>query len=368
VLTAHPIGVLVDATELTGPSRFRGIGRYLVHVLTGLASCDGIATFALTTDAATLPAGVAPVRVRRRAPERFADLEREHKLPREIRRAVRQHPVNVLLAPATHLPRKSPVPVVATLHDVVPLVLPGYEAERARWARLATRYREAEAVISVSEFTAAAAVSVLGVTPARITVAHLGIDAAFSPGPGRAGRKYLLVVGGLDPRKRHELAFAVLDECRRRGADLELLVVGNDPRDPDRAWDSMLEASGQSDHVRFLGRVAEPELIALYRGAAAVLVMSSLEGFGLPALEAMACGAPVVAFDNSATTEVAGTGLDLVPEADVDAAAARVLRLVQDTAWRSDAVARGLSRASEFTWEVCVARHVEAIRGAVARA
>jgi glycosyltransferase involved in cell wall biosynthesis len=356
--------VLVDATELGGPSVFRGIGTYLRNVLAGLAAEPELEVHALVQDGAELPFGVVAVPFRTRLPARVAWREREVRLRLAIDRAHRRLGVELFFAPATHLPRRSSVPVVATLHDVVPLVAQGYELEVPRWQRLAGRYRQAAVVVAVSAYSGAEGVRTLGLDPARVSVAHLGVSPAFSPGPSGEEGDYLLVVGEYDPRKRHALAVEVLDRLLPELPALELRIVGTVAQDYTAAWEQVLASASCPDRVRVLGRVSAERLLDLYRGARALQVLSSIEGFGLPALEAMACGTPVVAFRNSATEEVVGQGPGLVADGDVQAVADRVL-VLQHPATRREAVDAGCVRASEFSWSACIAVHLAAFHRAV---
>lgn len=229
-------------------------------------------------------------------------------------------------------PSRGRTPVVLTVHD---LAILRYPDAFPRWHRLYGRaglratLRGADAVVAVSEFSKRETVSLAGVPPERIRVVPNGVDSVFTPeGPAVDG-DYVLTVATLEPRKN--LARAV----EAAGlAGVELRVVGA------RGW-------GGVDVPGWVGEVPDAELAALYRGARCLLYPSLYEGFGLPVLEAMACGTPVVTSRGTAMEEVAGDAAVLVDPLDVGALADGIAAA---EARRSDLGLRGLERAREFTW------------------
>lgn len=247
-------------------------------------------------------------------------------------------------------PLRSRVPALVTVHDLAVLRHP--EAFPA-WTRLYARtwlrptLRAARRLVAVSEFSRRETVELAGVPPERVDVVPNAVDPVFTAdGPAAAG-EYLLAVGTLEPRKNLPRAIAA---ARRAG--LELRVVGA------RGWGGV-EAGG--DGVRWLGRVPDEELAALYRGARCLVYPSLYEGFGIPVAEALACGCPVVTSRESAMSEVAGGAAVLVDPLDPAAIAAGV---EEATARRAELVPLGLARAGALTWE----RAAEAAVGAYRRA
>jgi glycosyltransferase involved in cell wall biosynthesis len=194
-------------------------------------------------------------------------------------------------------------------------------------------------VLAVSDFTKREAVELLGLPEERVTVIGNAVDPVFSPEGRRAEGDYVLAVGTLEPRKN--LA-RVVEATRRAG--LELRVVGA------RGW-------GGVETPGWAGEVPDEELAELYRGAQALAFPSLYEGFGIPVLEAMACGAPVVTSRGGATEEVAGGAAVLVDPYDVDAIAAG---LQEADARREELRALGLARAQAYSWEA-VADAVETV-------
>jgi alpha-1,3-rhamnosyl/mannosyltransferase len=229
-------------------------------------------------------------------------------------------------------PVQASSPVVLTVHD---LALLRHPAAFPRWHRLYGRaglratLERADALVAVSEFTKDETVELVGIPEERIRVVPNGVDAIFTPnGPASEG-DYVLTVATLEPRKN--LARAV--EAARL-ARVELRVVGA------RGW-------GGVDVPGWAGEVPDRELAALYRGARCVLYPSLYEGFGLPVLEAMACGTPVVTSRGTAMEEVAGGAAVLVDPRDVPALAEGIETA---SAERDELVRRGLARARELTW------------------
>ena len=254
--------------------------------------------------------------------------------------------IDVLHCPTYYGPLRSRAPLVVTVHDLSVL---RYPDAFPRWTRtFVPRYvprvlRAAARVIAVSEFTKRELVELLGVSEGKIRVVPNAVEPVFRPeGPAADGR-YVLAVGTLEPRKN-------LDRLARAAQNIgvELRVVGA------RGWGQPAIA-----RVRYLGEVSDDELASLYRGAAAVAYPSLYEGFGIPVLEAMSCGAPVVTSRGSATEEVAGGAAVLVDAFDVDSIGGGIRAAL---ARRDELRARGLERAQAFSWDDVARRTVDVYR------
>jgi alpha-1,3-rhamnosyl/mannosyltransferase len=366
-----PLTVLADTTPLSDDSRFRGIGTYVRELTARLAQLPDVDVLGLTRDPGDLPAGLRPVRVRRGlVPGRWRGREHELLLPFDLTRAARSAPVDVVMSLAQTPPWRSPRPFSQTLHDVIPLIDPDphYAEERRRWLRIAGRARRADAILAVSAHTAGEATRLLELDAARVHVVPLGVSPRFSPGAGGPAPAqpddlaYLLHVAEYDPRKRSELAVEVADRVAEAGLPHRLRWVGRvAPWYADRVQ-AVVAGARHPDRLDVVGRVDDEALVELYRGAALVLITSRAEGFGLPALEAMACGAPVLAFANSATAEVVGDGGVLVADGDVEAYAAAALDLLRSPARRAELAEAGPRRAAGYSWDRCAADTADVLR------
>ena len=270
--------------------------------------------------------------------------------PLLLPRAARRRGLDVVHCTIYRAPLRSRVPVVVTVHDLAvlrhPEVFPAWTRLYARTA-LRRTVRAAERVVAVSEFSRRETAELCDIDLDRIDVVPNGVDPIFVPGGQTAEGDYVLAVGTLEPRKNLPRAIEAA-----RLARLEIRVVGAP------GWGG-IEASG--DGVRWLGRVPDEELAALYRGARCLVYPSLYEGFGIPVAEAMACGTPVVTSLQSAMADVAGPAAVLVDPLEPEAIAAGI----EEAARRATELrAAGLVRARELTW----ARAADAAEAAYRRA
>jgi glycosyltransferase involved in cell wall biosynthesis len=253
---------------------------------------------------------------------------------------------DVLHCPTYRAPLRSRTPVVVTVHDLAVFRYP--EAFRP-WTRTYSRVlvprvvRAAARVIAVSEFTKREVVELLGIPAERVAVVPNAVDPVFTPEGHAAGGDYVLAVGTLEPRKN----LPRLAEAAAR-IGVELRVVGA------RGW-GRVELPGST---HWLGELPDEELAALYRGARCLAYPSLYEGFGIPVLEAMACGCPVVTSAGGACEEVAGGAAVLVDPLDVESIADGLLRAGNGAA--------GLERARRFSWQASAAATAAVYREAAA--
>jgi glycosyltransferase involved in cell wall biosynthesis len=276
------------------------------------------------------------------------------------------HKPDVLFVPAHVVPLVHPARCVVTIHDLGYLAFPEAHTRRRRLELdLATRWsiHAAQQVIAISETTREALVRHYRADPAKISVVHHGVNPQFRPASDatialvreRYGllRPYFLYVGTLQPRKNLERlieAFASL--AISQAPELQLIIAGKTGW-LSEAITSKAQAGGYADRVRLMGFVPDSDLPALLSGATAFVFPSLYEGFGLPVLEAMACGAPVLASNTSALPEVAGEAALLVDPTDTAALAVALARLASDGGLRMHLREQGLARAATFTWERC---------------
>jgi glycosyltransferase involved in cell wall biosynthesis len=269
----------------------------------------------------------------------------------------RRDGAGVLHCPTHRAPLRSAVPFVVTFHDLAVLRHP---ETFNRWTRTYSRVslprvaKAAARLIAVSEFTRRELLELLDVPEEKVRVIPNAVGSPFEAGGDREAGDYVLAVSTLEPRKN--LA-RLVDAFGRAGLNGCRLVVAGAP-----GWGGV-RLEGDGDRVRWLGEVRDDELARLYRGARCVAYVSLYEGFGLPVLEAMACGAPVVAGRNAAAEEVAGGAAVLVDPLDPDAIAAGLTEAIDR---RDELRARGLARARAFDWPTVARATAEVYREAAA--
>ena len=278
-------------------------------------------------------------------------------LPRAAARAR----VDLIHAPAYTAPLWAPVPTVLTIHDVSYERRPEWYPYRRDVLRRSFYRRSARAashLLTDSEFSRGEIAAAYGIPQDRITVAPLGVSGNFSPDesgsppdlPVGVAAPFLLHVGDLHERRNLGVVVEALVALRRRAdrrAPPSLVLAGVD-RGVGDAISAMAEAGGVA--VVRLGSVGDQVLRRLYRDATALVYPSRYEGFGLPLLEAMASGTPVVASRAASIPEVVGeSGLLLDPD-DPHAWAEAIAGVMEDPALRARLSAAGLARAAQFTW------------------
>jgi glycosyltransferase involved in cell wall biosynthesis len=331
--------ILIDADVLG--RRRTGDETYVANLLRELpAAAPDLRFAAVTRHPELVPDGVEPFEL----PARFQELRMALALPRLLRKLRPELGHFQYALPLGYAGRS-----VVTIHDLSfeqPDSTMGL-VDRLVFRRVVPRAaRRAGQVLVVSERTRADVIATYGVAPERVVVTPNGVDPSFSPGGSHDG--YLLFVGAIQARKRPLEALAAA-----RAVGLPLLVAGP-------AKDAALARALREGGAELRGYVPRAELAELYRGAALLVLPSRFEGFGLPLLEAMACGTPVVAADEPALREVGGEAAVYAEDGDFGAAAARAL------AERTERSAAGLERARRFSWAETARRTVEAYRRVLA--
>jgi glycosyltransferase involved in cell wall biosynthesis len=283
----------------------------------------------------------------------------QRRLPRSLRREA----VEVLHSTHHTLPLVGVAARrVVTIHDLTFLRIPErYPLVRRIYMQATTRLsaRLADAIIVPSGAVRRDVVERLGVPEDRVHVVYEAAAQRFrpvEPGVARAVAEkygidppYILSVGSLEPGKNRARLIRALARLRNEGVTHHLVIVGQ------RAWRydddfDLVEELGMGRRVSFAGYVPDDDLPGLYSGATVVALPSLYEGFGLPVLEAMACGVPVLTSNVSATAEVAGDAALLVHPQSVDQIAAALRRLLSDEALRAQLSAAGRERAAQFSW------------------
>lgn len=346
---------------------FPGIGRYALHLLEAIAAAD---------PGAEIVAFYDPNAPRR--DESLACLQSQPNIslcPAPpifalqsqliMRRLIGASGADLAHSPYYVAPYFSPAPLIVTIYDLIPLTQ-SHQPPRGRdrwlylWLNRLAAGRAAH-VITASHHAAAEIRTRLGVPPARLSVIPAAPAPDFQPASRDAvaslrarldlNAPYLLHVGINKPHKNQAVlikAFARL--CHEGSAgDAVLALAGPlDPRYPDPRH--VTEAAGIGERVRVLGPVTDEDLVGLYSDALAFVFPSLAEGFGLPLLEAMACGAPIACSDRSPLTEVAGPGALTFDPGDPAALAAVLRPLLHDAELRAAQRVRSLARAAAFSW------------------
>lgn len=285
---------------------------------------------------------------------------------------------DVIHAPALRFPLWRPRPLVVTILDVIPLIFPAHFRRRDLpvfhfYLHLARQF--AHRVITISAQSRQDIHHHLGIPLDRISVTPIGVGPQFRPiGPPqikvvldrhRIEPPYILSVGTLEPRKNLRRVLEMFARVRKvDNARHRLVLVGR------RGWrhEPVVQMAARlhvEDHVQATGFIPDEDLPALYNGADVFVYPSLYEGFGLPPLEAMACGCPVVASNVSAVPEVVGSAGRLVDPYDVTAITEAVLEVLGNETLARSLRAVGLERAAQFSWRRCAEQTLEAYRRAL---
>lgn len=273
--------------------------------------------------------------------------------------------LDIFHSPDFVLPPVARAAKVLTIHDLSFLRVPECADPRLRWylGQVVPRsVRRADFLLADSESTRRDLIELLAVPPERVQVIYGGVDARFAPVQDAAalqrmrdtyagGRPYVLAVGTLEPRKNYPALIRAFAQARQAARlPHALVIVGR------KGWVyepifAAVDALNLRDELLFPGFVPDEDLPVLYSAADVLVTPSFYEGFGLPALEAMACGTPVIVSDVSSLPEVVGdAGLRVDPR-DEDGLADAIVRIIGDSALRADLRAAGLARARQFAWD-----------------
>jgi glycosyltransferase involved in cell wall biosynthesis len=270
--------------------------------------------------------------------------------------------VDVLHAPAYTAPLWGRVPVVLTIHDVSYARHPEWYPYRRDLVRRAFYRRSAKAarlVVTDSEFSASEIVAAYAIPRERIAVVPLGVEARFAPAgthvpelPQEISGPFVLHVGDLHERRNLATVVDAVIAARRHfgGASAVSLVLAGVDRGIGDGLCAIAADAGIPEAVVKLGPVGEDLLLSLYQSATALVYPSLYEGFGLPVLEAMACGTPVIASRAASIPEVLGDAGLLLDPLDVSAWTDAIVNVINDDDRRSVMRSKGLARATEFTW------------------
>jgi glycosyltransferase involved in cell wall biosynthesis len=346
-----------------------GSGQYLRHLLRALrrVSADLQMTLVLPphiTAPEDVPADVSLIATRGRSGQIGKVWFEQRTFPQMVARVE----ADIAHAPYWGPPLSSPARLVTSVLDVVALIYPEYN--RGFSGRLYTSLVSAAAkgsahVITLSQAAKADIVTYLDISDAMITPTHLAHDEAFHPLIGKerdaAVRakynlpdEFVLYLGGFDLRKQvNQLLLAYTYVAQAQGDEFPLVIAGKEPAwgtpmFPDlRRYANELEIA---EYIRWIGYVDEADKPSLYRLARVFVFPSVYEGFGLPVLEAMACGTPVVASDIPVMAEIVGDGAFLVEPGNARAMAGAIIALLIQEPLRETQITHGLAQATRFSW------------------
>ena len=357
--------IAIDARKL----RDFGIGTYIRNILIELSRLDQATDYVVLCRPDDVESGEVLGRNFRMVPESAPTYSIEEQI--KIPLALAREGVRLVHEPHYVLPPAIRCRAVVTIHDCIHLMFPQYLPSKLAYvyakASMWSATRKADRILTVSEASKRDILRFFDVKPEKVSVIHNAIDERFL-GPADTMRMdlvreryqldhpFILYVGNIKPHKNIARLIDAFGRARGAGPDnLKLVIIGDElSRYP--AMRQAVHRHKLDKQVRFLGFQPQETLASFYRLARAFVFPSLYEGFGLPPLEAMACGTPVVTSNVSSLPEVAGGAALLVDPHDTDAIADGIRRAVNDEDVRADLIARGLARARQFSWAQSVAK------------
>lgn len=366
------VGINAHLLAFTPDYRQAGLSRYIYEVVTRLPRCDTRSRFTAFAGNAPVPSEFAANKppnlkiARSRFPTAKAPVRiawEQTVLPLASARAK----LDLLHCPVNVRPLISPCPVVITVHDVIFLRYPeAFHPAKRAYLKYMTGWsaRHAAHVIAVSEQTRRDVIELLGVRPERVTTIHNGVGSQFVPISDDRRREFsldkglsrrtILYVGTLEPRKNLTMLLQAFSELASDSNfnDTTLVIGGSKGWYYNEVF-ATAERLGLmgSGRVRFLGRVPDEELPLWYNIASVFVFPSKYEGFGLPPLEAMACGTPVITSNTSSLPEVVGDAGIMLPPVDPGAWAAGMRLVLGDVATARELGTGALERSKQFSWD-----------------
>jgi glycosyltransferase involved in cell wall biosynthesis len=281
---------------------------------------------------------------------------------------------NLLHVPHYNVPVLHRGPLIVSIMDVIHISCVPYRHSMRSYlyARPMLNFaaRKADHIVTVSNYSKVQIVEALGIPASKITVIHCGVGTEFHPEydkqecksvAARLGirRPYVLYVGNLKPHKNVSTLLRALAQLhRRKKLSHKLVIVGDDARWKRTIVDECLRL-GINDQVVFVPYVSQELLPKIYAAADLLVMPSNAEGFGLPVVEAMACGTPVVCSQAASLPEVAGDAAAYFDSEDADNLAEVIERLVNRSDLRESLRVKGLRRAKQFTWQEFTRKHIE---------
>jgi glycosyltransferase involved in cell wall biosynthesis len=375
-----PQQVLLDLTPLVTKSTERGIGRYVRGLVSGLSEIGwgrdqgldvrGFAANDSVTRLSVVEDALAYVALPAKAPVDFAHYRRTWLISLGLSTFESSRDALIHLTDPMGIPWFERRRYCITCYDLISLALPELYLPRIpHWELLyasieRVRCGRARRILAISHATRRDLCERVGISEDRIDVVWLGVDhARFHAGAGDGDRErvaetvgtdapYVLYLGAGDARKDLDTLVSAFAASRAR-REIHLVVAGNIGQGRTERLRALSRELGAEDVLHFLGYVEEAIVPALYRQSRVHVFPSRYEGFGLPVIEALACGTPTITSPGSSLDEVAGDAASIVPCGDVEALATAIDELTYDEEKRQELRSRGLARAREFTWRRC---------------
>jgi len=293
--------------------------------------------------------------------------------------AARNH-ADLIFTPGLSLLPLGRIPLVCTIHDATPVVMPSHSLKVTLWQRalLRSSAKRARAIVTVSECSKNDLIRIYGIPESRVSVVYNGYDKAIfndeAADPDRRksllsrlrlDKPYILHHGVIQPRKNLKRLIEAWRLLCSRNPNLEFDLVLAGPRGWE--YNDILAAASNgaatSRRVVFPGVLDDPDLAMLIKGASLVVMPSLYEGFCLPMVEAMACGVPTIASNNSCLPEISGGVLRYFDPLSIDEMAACMEQALEDDALRQRLIQEGKKRASYFDWATCAAKTLAILEG-----
>jgi glycosyltransferase involved in cell wall biosynthesis len=354
------VRIAIDARELMG--RPTGVGRYLSQILQAWAALPGTSghELVLCSPEALAPRALGDLRVSNAVAPGGGTAWEQWTLPR----LVRAERADVLFAPAYTAPLRCPAPVVLTIHDVSYAAHPEWFSwrdglRRRTLSRMAAR--RAARVITESDFSKREIARHLRVDAGRIEVIYLGVSALRADAPREP---LVLYVGSVFNRRHVDALVGAFARLAAGRPGLRLAIVGDNRTRPWIDLDALVAGTGLADRIDVRSYVADDELSGLYARASAFAFLSEYEGFGLPPLEAMAAGVPVVVLDTPVAREIYGPAAEYVSRAEPDLVAAALDRVLTEGPARERLLHAGTAQVERYSWRECAHRTLQVLLAA----
>ena len=362
-----PECVMIDARYMQ--SQTSGIGRYTENLIRNLLTIDENLRLRLVTH----PSKPTPIEDERVHCQTYAAAPNSLRTRLSLAKHLDYGDAQLFHSPFNILPKALPIPAVFTLHDIMWLIDANFCTD-SRWRRLVTgsfykrfipeSVEEAKKILTVSHHSKTEIEDFFPHRRGDVAVTYNGVDPFFSPVPTEEAwghlkgllpgrRPFVLVVGQGSPYKNHAGALGGFIEAFEHDPDILFVIVRRFQRGPAHEYERLAEHPAMKGRLIHLEHVSGNALKSLYSAASVFLFPSLYEGFGLPALEAMACGSAVVTSNFGAPSEVCGDGAVQVDPRNRAEIAEALKRLVHDETFRETMSEKGKTRAATFTWRQC---------------